>query len=158
MHADELTYTSDLSPDYRSALEDLLFFHPQQAELVEAIVGSIDAYGPPRVVAAEGRLGVEVERLPGLQMLCALRRAEDTEALVGVVLYGRPVVDRLVVVHLAVAEHYCSDGDHADLMLPVRLLERVRRVAQQLKGVEVVVMPYGDGLTMRVGRGGDPRA
>jgi hypothetical protein len=147
----EPVYTSELSGEYRAALEGLLFFHPQQAELVDAIVSSIDEYGPPRVVESDGSLRVEVERLPGLQMLCAL---QADASLVGVILYGRPGVDRLVVVHLAVAEDYCSHGRHADLMLPLRLLERVRSTARCLKGVRAVVMPYGDGITMRVQRGG----
>jgi hypothetical protein len=135
-----LRYTSTLQPEYGDELERLMFFNPGQQTAMAAIVDSVETFGTPSVYSDGGRLRVKVEKLEEVQTLFAL----DGDTLVGVLVYSRVTVERLVVIHIAVDQDYSASGKFAQNMLVMRTLELLRNSARGIKGVESIRMMYGD--------------
>lgn len=129
-----LQYTSTLDPEYSEQLERLMFFNPGQQTALAAIVDSLETFGSPSVYADAGRLRVKVEKLDEVQTLFAL----DSDALVGVLVYSRVLLERLTVIHIAVHQDYSSNGKFAHNMLVMRMLELLRNSARRIKGVETI--------------------
>lgn len=129
-----LHYTSVLKPEYSEALERLMFFNPGQQIALAAILDSLETFGSPSVYVDGERLRVKLEKLDEVQTLFAL----DGEALVGVLIYSRIMLERLTVIHIAVDHDYSSDGKFAHNMLVMRMLELLRDSARRIKGVETI--------------------
>ncbi|MDH3713005.1 MAG: hypothetical protein OET44_04050 [Gammaproteobacteria bacterium] len=135
-----LRYTSTLQPEYGDELERLMFFNPGQQTAMAAIVDSVETFGAPSVYTERGRLRVRVEKLEDVQTLFAL----DGDTLVGVLVYSRVALERLVVIHIAVEQDYSAHGKFAQNMLVMRMLELLRNNARRIKGIETIRMMYGD--------------
>ena len=135
-----IRYTSLLKPEYREALERLMFFNPGQQSALAAILDSLEAFGSPSVYVDGERLRVKVEKLDEVQTLFAL----DGDTLVGVLIYSRILLERLTVIHIAVDHDYSSYGRHAHNMLVMRMLELLRNSARRIKGVETIRLMTSD--------------
>ena len=129
-----LRYTSTLKPDYSEDLERLMFFNPGQHSALPAIVDSLEQFGSPSVYTNNGCLRVKVEKLDDIQTLYAL----DDDILVGVLVYSRIMLERLTVIHIAVHQDYSSQGEFAQIMLVMRMLELLRSSARCIKGVKAI--------------------
>ena len=129
-----LRYTSTLESAYSEALERLMFFNPGQHAALEAIMDSVDTFGAPSVFDDAGRLRIKVEKLDEVQALYAL----DEDVLVGVLVFYRVSLERLTVIHIAVDHEYSSQGEFAQSMLVMRMLELLRSNARRIKGVETI--------------------
>ncbi len=134
-----MLFTSSLGTEYREALEELLFFNPGQASALGAIMDALEAFGAPELYVEAERLRVKVGALAEVQSLFAL----DGERLAGVLVYARSGLERLVVLHIAVAGEYSARGPRADQFLVMRLIETLRRSARRIKGVEWISLAYG---------------
>ena len=135
-----LRYTSVLSPEYFEALEQLMFFNPGQQTALATILDSLETFGSPSVYVDSGRLRVKLEKLDEVQTLFAL----DDDALVGVLIYSRLLIERLTVIHIAVDHDYSSYGKFAKNMLVIRMLELLRNSARRIKGVKTIRMMCND--------------
>ena len=93
---------------------------------------------------------VKVWRRTDVQMLFALADTGDGYELAGVVLYFRTDIENILVLHIAVTEPFSSAGSNAAAMLVVQLLDAVRVVARQLKGVRSITIVYGAGNTLKM--------
>lgn len=135
-----IDFTSRIPRHKRQALERLLFFNGCQERVARDIVEVIDRYGPPEIHDDGEGLRVRVANMPEAQSLFAVER--DTNRPVGVAVYVRADLEHVTVLHLGVAEDYCSGGANDTLSLPLRLLREVRRSSRRLKGVRTLEVAY----------------
>lgn len=137
-----MTISSQLGINHLDELQQLLYFNQQQSSMLDGIVRSIDQYGRPTVYSEDELLRIEVGELSGVQALYALDRSNPASRLVGVMVYARPSLERLVLLHIGVSEDYSAFGENADAKLVVKLVLRLRKIARSIKGVTSVEIPY----------------
>jgi hypothetical protein len=136
-----VTYASRIAAEHRATLERLLFFNGCQSRVAEAIVDAIDKFGPPEIHVDGGWLRVRVGGLPDVQSLFALD-ATTGEPL-GVAVYTRPDLEHISVVHVGLAEQYCTGGERESVNLLLKLIQEIRRSARRVKGVRRLRVHYG---------------
>src|SRR5215467_8629255 len=99
-----LSFSSVLRSEYRDDLEALIFFNPQQERVEAAVIQCIEKYGKLGIAVDGELLRVRVEGLADIQSLFAFDGAESqaTDRLVGLIVYVRPNLETIVVLHVAV--------------------------------------------------------
>lgn len=145
-----ITFSSILGNEHYDALEQILFFNPQQDKALSGIHHSVDEYGVPSIVVEGDRLRVAVTGLPGTQTLFALHKSNTEVDVAGVMVYARTDPENLVLLHIAVKQEYTRSGIYADEMLVSRFMTQLRDIARRLKGVRSITLKYGSGLTLPV--------
>ena len=140
-----ITFTSVLDRKHRREHERLLFLNPGQHRVRSAIVVAVEKYGIPRVVDEQGRLRVRLDSCREVQTLFAISHAALSSRLAGVMVYTRLDEESLLLLHMAVARDYASAGRFGRQMLALRLVERLRNIARQVKGVRAVRLILGSG-------------
>ena len=65
--------------------------------------------------------------------------------LAGVMVFTRLEEETMLLLHMAVARDYASGGRFGRQMLALRLVERLRKIAAQVKGVHVVRLILSSG-------------
>jgi len=141
--------SSGLPAEFAEELEALLCFNPSQERARRAVEHVIEKYGTPRLLSVDGLLRVVANDPEALQTLFALVEHDDGWQLAGVVTFLSEEQD-LVVLHLAVDPVFSSGGSERDLCIALRLLQAVRRVAQQLKGITGIITFYPSGAPWRL--------
>jgi hypothetical protein len=144
----DIAFTSTLGPEHKHALERLLFFNDNQAKASEAVLLVTRRYGVPRIQIVSERLRIGLESAQ-VQTLFAVRRTGPTVEPVGVVVYTREE-DALVVLFVAVHEHYSSRGPKADRRLLMRMTHELKAIARRVKGVGSLVLFVGRSTPTRV--------
>jgi hypothetical protein len=134
-------FASRVTRDSRGALERLLFFNGCQERVVRDIVDVIDRYGPPEIFDDGEGLRVRVAGMPEVQCLFAVESGSGRP--IGVAIYVRADLEHVTVLHLGVAEDYCSGGLHEQSNLLLRLVREVRRSSRRIKGVRRLQLAYG---------------
>ena len=100
--------------------------------------------------AREGRVaGHRQSGLPGAQCLFALAETGDPPELLGAVIYVRSPADTLTILHLAVSDDKVTK-DNQNPLIVVRLVHRVRQLAQSIRGVKWVHVLYSRGGGFRI--------
>jgi hypothetical protein len=140
-----ITFTSVLGRRHRQELEKLLFFNPGQHRVRAAILEAIEKYGIPKVVEEQGWLRVRLDSGREVQTLFAMSHAGLSPKLAGVMVYTRLEVETILLLHMAVARDYASRGRFGREMLALRLVERLRAIARQVKSVRAVRLILGGG-------------
>lgn len=135
-----IDFSSRVPRHKRQALERLLFFNGCQDRVARDIVDVIDKYGPPEICDDGEGLRVRVASMPDVQSLFAIEA--DTNRPIGVAVYIRADLEHVTVVHLCVAEDYCSGGINESVNLPLRLVREVRRSSRRMKGVRRLEVAY----------------
>lgn len=144
----EIAFTSALGHEHKDELERLLFFNDNQAKVSEAVMLVAARYGAPRIQVVSERLQIGLESAQ-VQTLFAVRRTESGSVPVGVMVYTRED-DALVVLFLAVHEHYSSRGPQARERLLLRMTGELRGIARRVKGVAWVVLFVGRSTPTRI--------
>ena len=152
----DIQYTSVLTADYRKDLENLLFFNPEQKRFRSDIVRSIERCGCPEIVMRNGHLHVGVTKYLDAQNLFALMSDRQHPRLVGSIIYFRESRANLVVAHVAVVPPYTMLQSRGEVPLALELLNHVMVVAQRVKGIETVELPYSRGKPRRIPIAGGP--
>lgn len=132
---------AELSADWKTEVEELLFFNPQQAALESEILATIHAFGAPRVVVKNERLSIEVDNGLALGTLFALVPSEDGTELAGALLFLRKGAGMLCL-HLSVGESYSFRGSHSALCVAAHLLDGVRKIGARISGVDHIEVYY----------------
>jgi hypothetical protein len=145
-----ITFSSILGNEHYDALEQILFFNPQQNKALSGIHHSVDEYGVPSIFVDGDRLRVIVTGLPGTQTLFALNELNGGLDVAGVMVYARTDPENIVLLHIAVKQEYTRSGVYADAMLVSRFMAQLREIARRLKGVRSITLKYGSGLTLPV--------
>jgi len=138
--SESIRLTSRLPAHCLPALEALVFFNARQFRLRAQIEATVERFGAPKIVAFDGWLRVQVEGLPDVQCLYAVR-GEDDEP-VGVVVYIRDSIDRITVMHLSVASDITLHLNGGARLVLYRLLQQIHRVARCTKGISRVELAY----------------
>ena len=146
----QIRFSSILGTDYRSELEELMFFNPQQNKALTGISHAISEYGVPVIVEDNGRLRISVEGLPESQTLFALDDSSEKPILAGVMVYMRTDPENLVLLHIAVHEDYSRAGIYGDEMLVWRFMTQLRDIAKRIKGIRSITLKYSSGLVIPV--------
>jgi hypothetical protein len=141
---DQLTFTSVLDRRHRRELERLLFLNPGQHRVRSAILEAVESYGIPRVVDEHRRLRVKLDSGRQVQTLFAMSHTGLRSRLAGVIVFTR--LDwTMLLLHMAVTSDYAFRGIHGGQRLALELVERVRTIARQVKGVRGVRLILGNG-------------
>lgn len=140
-----ITFTSVLERSQCRELERLLFLNPGQHRVRSAIIEAVEKYGIPRVVDEQGLLRVRLDSSREVQTLFAIGHTALSSRLAGVMVYTRLDGETILLLHLAVARDYASGGRFGRQMLALRLVERLRKIAAQVKGVHVVRLILSSG-------------
>ena len=148
----ELVFQSSLAASYHSALEELVFFNPLQSRAESAIVPVLEAYGLPTIVSDPAGLHLSTTGRDDVQCLFALESSRDKLDLAGMLIYVRPSVEEIVVLHIGVARRY-GLSLRSSLPVSMGLLRTVRGVAHRLRGVKRLRMPYLQGRQFQIAVG-----
>ena len=127
-------FTSTLPTKYAEALEELLFFNPNQQAMQGAIVSSVEQFGQPSIITDGENLRIKLEKLNAVQTVFAM----DGDVLTGVLVYSRTNQETLTVIHIAVNPEYSSNGEYSANMLFLRMLALLRSTARRIKDVKVI--------------------
>lgn len=133
---------STLDQTYREALEDLLFFNPQQPIVRSQIVRAVERYGMPQITSDNGLLRVKVERLPEVQTLYAMNLRPDPAMLIGVMVYVRANEEDVILLHISVHHEYSAMGPRSNGLLVLTLLSTLRSICRRVKGVRNILFSY----------------
>lgn len=135
----------------RPEVEALFFFNPRQPLLRKGIHATIADEGMPAIAENDAKVWIDVP--PGkTQCLFACDKGIKPFRAIGVVLYGRPVIDTLRITHLAIDPDYAYGGGYATLNVATRLVDRVMAIAGSIKGITRVQLPYRERCYLRVTR------
>ena len=148
MTAMALRFTSILDKSHRKELENLFFFHPQQARFHGSILDTLERDGMPRIVSNNGGLRIELAGQGEVQTVYAIMENALTRELVGAIVYTRNADNELAVRHIVVKDAYTSGGTKADLDVAYQLITELRRAAQRIGGVRGVRLAYNHRKTL----------
>ena len=145
MNGINIEVTSVLASEYLDDLQNLLFFHPQQARFRRSISDSIAKHGSPQIVELQGHLRIELAGLPGVQSLYAVSADPKHQQLLGAVVYTRRILDELEILHIVARHDHTLAGGGSEDSVAFLLVEELYRIARQVKGVRAVRLAYDRG-------------
>ena len=145
-----IAFSSVLGKEYRTALETILFFNPQQERTRSEIMKSVEMYGSPCIIENGDQLQVSVEAFSDVQTLFALHLGEGPAVLAAVLIYLRLDVERIVVLHIAEGGEYGPSGAYAEEMVALRLIAKLREIARSIRGVRSLSLFYGQSAAIEI--------
>jgi hypothetical protein len=142
-------FSSRVPSQCRSALEDLLFFNPEQHRVREEIINSLEKFGHPRLEETANGLSVRVGDQEA-QTLFAYDRDRRGNDPIGVVVFVRTAPADIGIIHVAVHPDYVLHGRHGGVGLGVTLVEKVREIAARIVGIQKIVFFYRQEIVIRL--------
>ena len=140
-----IRFTSLLQTRYRDDLESLVFFNTNQSSVSPSIVDAINKYGVPQIMVDGDSLRLALGDTLAVQALYALAERGKHSELAGAIIYTRIDIETIVLLHMAVKDDYSFIGRYSREMLAMKLFNRLRAIAHQIKGVRSLKIMYGDG-------------
>ena len=144
-----LVFSSRVPNDCREALEELLFFNPQQHRVREGIINSLEQFGHPRLEETPGGLSVRVGDHEA-QTLFAYDRDRRRQEPVGLVVFVRTAPAEIAIMHVAVHPNYAMRGRRGGAGLGATLVEKVKEIAARIVGVQRIVFFYRQEVVIRL--------
>ncbi len=144
-----LVFSSRVPSQCREALEDLLFFNPQQSRVRDGILNSLEQFGHPRLEESPTGLSVRVGEHEA-QTLFAYDRDRRSPEPIGVVVFHRTSPAEIAIMHVAVHPDYALQGRHGGVGLGVSLVEKVKEIAARIVGVQRIVFFYRKEVVIRL--------
>jgi hypothetical protein len=142
-------FSSKVSKQSRSALEELMFFNPRQFRAREGIVNSLEKFGHPRLVETTDGLFVRVGDHEA-QTLFVFDQDNRSGDPVGVVVFLRTSSAEVAIMHVAVHPDYSLQGEHGGVGLGIILVEKVKEIAARIAGVKQVIFFYRREVIIRL--------
>ena len=136
-----IVFSSRASKQSRAALEELMFFNPQQFRVREGIINSLARFGHPKLVEVGDNLTVRIGQQEA-QTLFAYDRNVKNDAPVGMIVFLRTAPEELAILHVAVQEDYSLQGRHGDLGLGLMLMDKVKEIALRIVGIKRIIFFY----------------
>ena len=136
-----IVFSSSADRKYREAVEELLFFNPQQDRARAGILNSLKRFGLPRLKESAHGLEIQVDEY-ATQTIFAYNQDDPQKEPVGIVVFLRSGADELGIIHIAVRPEYSISGRHAGAGLTFMLVDEVRRVSHRIKGIERLLFFY----------------
>lgn len=147
---ENIFFSSTLSSQYREQLETIMFFNPHQSSVEVGIIKSIEKFGIPKIAVEGKNLKLHVENLPEVQTLYAFEEGTKRANLIGALIYVRIDIKTFILLHISVSEEYSCHGIHADKLLAMRLVIKLREIASRIKGACSLIIIYGKGKERRL--------
>jgi hypothetical protein len=144
-----ITFSSKVSKASRQALEELMFFNPDQFRVRDGIVSALHKFGHPRIEETADGISIRVADLEA-QTLFAFDHVRYGSDPVGVVAFIRTSPEELAIMHIAVHADYTMQGSRAGLSLAFVLIEKIREIAQRIAGIKQIIFFYRKDWVMRV--------
>jgi len=144
-----LVFSSRVPSQCRSALEDLLFFNPQQHRVREGILESLEQFGQPRLEETADGLSVRVGNHEA-QTLFAYDRDRRGIDPVGVVVFLRTAPTDIAIMHVAVHPDYSLQGRHGGVGVGLTLVEKVKEIAARIVGIKRIVFFYRQEVVIKL--------
>lgn len=133
-----ICFTSVLDRCYRSSLEELLFFNPNQHKLSRESLAVIEWYGTPRILVKCNKLRIVCDGFVP-QTLYALDVSNKLQSLVGVVVYTREQ-ESLIILHIAIRkDHTQKDNPDAKPLL-MDIINKVRDIGRHIIGIKLIMI------------------
>jgi hypothetical protein len=95
-------------------------------------------------------LRIQTGSINDVQNLFAFDSETEDANLIGFILYFRPTLKKILVLHIAVSEDYTFDGKFSNQTLTIHLINKVKEIAYKIRGIESVDIAYGRDLTIPV--------
>jgi len=144
-----LVVASRVPRQCRSALEDLLFFNPQQHRVREGILESLEQFGQPRLEETADGLSVRVGNHEA-QTLFAYDRDRRGIDPVGLVVFLRTAPSDIAIMHVAVDPDYSLQGRHGGMGVGLTLVEKVKEIAARIVGIKRIVFFYRQEVVIKL--------
>lgn len=144
-----ITFSSKVSKESRQALEELMFFNPDQFRVRDGIVSALHKFGHPRIEETADGISIRVADLEA-QTFFAFDHVRYGTDPVGVVAFIRTSSEELAIMHIAVHSDYTMQGSRAGLGLSFVLIEKVREIAVRIVGVKQIIFFYRKDWVMRI--------
>jgi len=144
-----LVFSSRVPSQCRSALEDLLFFNPQQHRVREGILESLEQFGQPRLEETADGLSVRVGNHEA-QTLFAYDRDRRGIDPVGLVVFLRTAPSDIAIMHVAVDPDYSHQGRHGGMGVGLTLVEKVKEIAARIVGIKRIVFFYRQEVVIKL--------
>ena len=136
---DDIEFKSYVSAQFRSKLEELVYFNSSQTRVLESLIEAVERFGAPEIEVTGNQLRVVLRKLPEAQTLFAV---VDTGRPLGLVTYMRPDHEHLMILHVSVGSEFASGGAQCSNQLLLRMMREIRRCGQRLKGIKRVELYY----------------
>jgi hypothetical protein len=144
-----IIFSSKVSSQSRPALEELMFFNPDQFRVREGIVSALHKFGHPRIEETAGGISIRVADME-TQTLFAFDRDRHGGDPVGVVVFIRTCPHEIAIMHIAVHPDYAMQNDRAGLGLAIVLIEKVKEIALRIVGVTQILFFYRSDVVIRL--------
>lgn len=144
-----LLFSSKAQEQSREAIEKLFFLNPRQYRVRNGIVNALEKFGHPWLEEKDHSVYLRIGDKDA-QTLFAFDSSRTDSDPVGVVVFLRSAPTEIVIVHMAVHPDYALQGQHASLGLGLALIEKVKEIASQIRGIERLVLCYQRGMTIRL--------
>jgi hypothetical protein len=144
--SEEIAIAGRLSPQYRPALEQLLFFNSNQHRVRGGIQQSIETYGVPEICEDGDGLSVRVGRFTDVQTLFAVAAGGRP---LGVAVFLRSAHERFAVLHLGL-DPRLERTPELNTRVLMKLMHEIRRTARLTRGVERIELVYKDCHAVRL--------
>jgi hypothetical protein len=144
-----LLFSSKVSKQSRPALEELMFFNPDQFRVRDGIVSALHKFGHPRIEETADGISIRVADVEA-QTLFAFDRNRHGDDPIGVVVFIRTSPVEVAIMHIAVHPDYTLQGRRAGLGLAIVLIEKVREIAVRIVGVKQIIFFYRNDWVMRL--------
>lgn len=138
---DKFSIVSDLDKSYKTDLENLLFFHPDQGKVASGIIASIDIFGLPKIIIVNDIIKVKVGEIEDVQNIFLLDNQEKSPVLAGVMIFFRENDSTITLLHLAVNDNYSLSSLNQD-SLAFTLIDKLKEIAKIIKGVDRIKIIY----------------
>jgi hypothetical protein len=136
-----IIFSSSADRKYRQAIEDLLFFNPQQDQARTGILNSLKRFGLPRLKEVANGVEIQVDEYE-TQTIYAYNQDEPQKGPAGIIVFLRSGANELGIIHVAVQPEYSLQGCHAAAGLTFMLVDEVRRISHRIKGIERLLFFY----------------
>ncbi len=145
-----IIFSSILKSKYRDELEKLLYFNPEQGKIRPGVTKSIERYGNPEIYVDGDLLRIRVEAFSDVQTVYVFHKGGRGSNLIGLLVYVRPDLENIIVLHIAVREEYSMNGCYSDEMLLMRLIIKLREIASRINGVDSLIVMYETGVVRKI--------
>lgn len=142
MKLHKIYFTSEIETKYADQVEQLFFFNRNQFRYYNKIEKICTKYGMPSLDKSGNNLRLLLDGSDKFQTLYVFDRENDSVTVLGMLIYFRPQKDLIEVVHIAVVEECSEYGKYKNEMVVIRMIERLRKDVNRLKGVKKIKLPY----------------
>jgi hypothetical protein len=144
-----LVFLSKVSKQSRPALEELMFFNPEQYRVRAGIVSALHKFGHPRIEENGDSISIRVADMEA-QALFAFDHGRRGDDPVGVVVFIRTSPVEIAILHIAVHPDYSWQSGRKNLGLAILLIEKVKEIARRIVGVQQILFWYRSDVIIRL--------